>query len=78
MVKNRESAARSRERKQRYTAALEEKVGELTSANQQLRQELDRKHQEGSARQADDQWREQTGPLTRRKLRRYNSGPPTL
>jgi hypothetical protein len=35
-VKNRESAARSRARKQQYTASLEEQVEQLKAANREL------------------------------------------
>jgi ABA responsive element binding factor len=78
MVKNRESAARSRERKQRYTAALEDKVEQLTTANQQLREELDKKEHDNVTHAEVEHSREQDGPLTRRQLRRYHSGPPNI
>jgi hypothetical protein len=40
MVKNRESAARSRARKQEYTDALEQKVEELKRQNRELLQRV--------------------------------------
>lgn len=37
MIKNRESAARSRDKRQAYTERLEERVNELQSQNYQLK-----------------------------------------
>ncbi|KAG0495376.1 hypothetical protein HPP92_000067 [Vanilla planifolia] len=46
MIKNRESAARSRERKQAYTAELESLVHKLEQENTQLHNELEQSHKE--------------------------------
>ncbi|XP_054778593.1 bZIP transcription factor 12-like [Prosopis cineraria] len=73
MIKNRESAARSRERKQAYTVELENMVTQLEAANAQLLREMAEKK-----KQRFNQLMENLIPVVekrkpQRKLRRVNS-----
>ncbi|XP_074280473.1 ABSCISIC ACID-INSENSITIVE 5-like protein 5 [Silene latifolia] len=72
MIKNRESAARSRARKQAYTMELEQEIAKLKEENQ----ELIRKQAEileMQKNQVQEMTNEQSGP--RKRLRRTHTGP---
>ncbi|KAJ0587452.1 putative transcription factor bZIP family [Helianthus annuus] len=71
MIKNRESAARSRARKQAYTMELEAEVAKLKEQNQELKRKAD----DGKATdQVIEMMSTQPG-AKRRNLRRTLSGP---
>uniref|UniRef100_A0A0D6QWI0 BZIP domain-containing protein n=1 Tax=Araucaria cunninghamii TaxID=56994 RepID=A0A0D6QWI0_ARACU len=76
MIKNRESAARSRARKQAYTVELEAEVTQLKEENRELRRK-----QEEMAERRKKQMLETMAPLSQqfgsktRKLRRTQTGP---
>lgn len=72
MIKNRESAARSRARKQAYTMELEAEVSKLKEQNQELKRKADM--MEMQQNQVMEMMNTQPG-AKRRCLRKTNSGP---
>ncbi|KAL2933019.1 ABSCISIC ACID-INSENSITIVE 5-like protein 5 [Bienertia sinuspersici] len=72
MIKNRESAARSRARKQAYTMELEQEVDKLKEENQELRKKQ-AEIMEMQKNQMMEMMNEQSG--SRKKLRRTQTGP---
>ncbi|KAL9247869.1 hypothetical protein vseg_021252 [Gypsophila vaccaria] len=71
MIKNRESAARSRARKQAYTMELEQEIAKLKEENQELRKKQ-AEIMEMQKNQAQEMMNAQPGP--RKRLRRTQTG----
>ncbi|GMH17744.1 hypothetical protein Nepgr_019585 [Nepenthes gracilis] len=74
MIKNRESAARSRQRKQAYTTELEQEIAKLKEQNQELRKKQ-AKFMEMQKNQALEMMNAKYGAKKKRCLRRTQTGP---
>ncbi|XP_074280469.1 ABSCISIC ACID-INSENSITIVE 5-like protein 5 isoform X2 [Silene latifolia] len=72
MIKNRESAARSRARKQAYTMELEQEIAKLKEENEELRRKQ-AEILEKQKNQVQEMTNAQSGP--RKRLRRMHTGP---